>query len=152
MQFEHLVQVNDINDSSDFYITRSQLWQGLLLRAREPNLFLEAVESFVLLEDGDNYLKRELNFPGSVVNDEVFLNPENDVRYKIVTEQGMPAASLDMFIEEPEENSLFVRFVYQVEGQDGAESQASYDSVVQQAYVNTDLDSIRLIKQRYMNQ
>lgn len=152
MRFEHLIQVNDINNANDFFISRAQLWEGLLLRAVEPDRFLVAIESFTLLEQQDNYLKRELKFPGSVINDEVFLEKEQKVHYKIISDKGDGGASLIMQIEEPEINALFVRFIYKVKKNDSLESELVYDSVVQQAYVNTDLETIQLIKQYFQDQ
>jgi hypothetical protein len=152
MHFEHLVQVNDLNEPDDFFISRSQLWEGLLWRAKQPDVFLEGIESFVLAEERDQYLKRELHFPGFVVKDEVFLEHETQLRYEIIPDKNTLGASLTMKIEEPEKNVLFVRFIYQVKSLDEANSQISYDSVIQQAYINTDVSSIRLIKQRLIEQ
>jgi len=152
MNFEHLVQVNDLNEPDDFFISRSQLWEGLIWRAKQPHLFLEGIETFVLVEDRDDYLKRELHFPGFVVKDEVFLEHEKQLRYEISPDKNLSGASLTMKIEEPEKNVLFVRFIYQVKSVDEANSSLSYDSVIQQAYVNTDLNSILLIKERLIQQ
>jgi hypothetical protein len=40
MKFEHVVQVNDLTDPSIPSLSRQQLWDGLVLRATEPQHFV----------------------------------------------------------------------------------------------------------------
>ena len=91
MQFEHLVQVNELSDSSILKLSRKQLWQGLLGRARQPDLFLEALEGFSLLEDTGAYIRRELNFPNLIVNDEVWLVDLQEIRIR-----ALPCTELEL--------------------------------------------------------
>ena len=40
MKFEHVVQVNDLTDPSISNLSRNQLWDGMVLRATEPQDFV----------------------------------------------------------------------------------------------------------------
>ena len=46
LEFEHIVQVNDPANPQVADITRAQLWEGLLLRARCPQRFIEGIDCF----------------------------------------------------------------------------------------------------------
>lgn len=151
MRFEHLVQVNNFENKEDFHLTHEQLWAGLVWRVREPNYFLESVESFSLIEDSESYLKRRLKFSGLSVEDEVTFKPKEKINIKIIPSSDVAGGGLIISIVEPENNSLFVRFIYSSE--EGSDNDApSYDAVIQQAYVEIDVESIRLIKKRYQTQ
>lgn len=39
LEFEHIIQVNDLTEDDLPVLTRTQLWEGLLLRARRPDTF-----------------------------------------------------------------------------------------------------------------
>ncbi|WP_303760749.1 SRPBCC family protein [Alcanivorax jadensis] len=151
MQFEHIVQVNDLAKSELPVLSRSQLWNGLVCRAREPDKFLVGLDHYQLLKEENNYLQRCLELPGLTVNDEVWLTPESRIEYRITPTDQVPGGSLIMEIEEPEPHALFVRFRYCSKHLDEMDEALPYDLFVQQAYVATDIDTIRIIRNLAQN-
>lgn len=146
MQFEHIIQINDPSENNLPILTRTQLWKGLVLRAREPNRFLVGLDTYRILEDNDNYMKRCLELPGLTVNDEVWLTPEERIEYKITPTESTPGGTLEMQIEEPEPNALFVRFKYCALYLKDLDDTLPYDLFAQQAYLATDIETIAIIR------
>ena len=64
MTFEHIVQINDLTKPELPVLTRFQVWEGLVLRARRPDKFLVGVDDYEILDQGPAYLKRSLQLPG----------------------------------------------------------------------------------------
>lgn len=71
MTFEHIVQINDVTKPEIPMLTRFQVWEGLVLRARRPDKFLVGVDDYEILEQEPAYMKRCLQLPGLQVIDEV---------------------------------------------------------------------------------
>ena len=46
MTFEHIVQINDLTKPELPVLTRFQVWEGLVLRARRPDKFLVGVDDY----------------------------------------------------------------------------------------------------------
>src|SRR4051812_3600294 len=101
MRFEHLVEVNDTEDPQALMLTREQLWQGLVLRAEEPTLFVPQLTEATLLARTDLGLVRRLRYGEVVVSDEVRFVRNERVHYDIAAQGEMPRSSLTMTIEEP---------------------------------------------------
>ncbi len=149
MEFEHLVQVNDLDRHDITDLSRGQLWQGLLARAHEPDQFIVGLDHFELLEVREDYLMRRLYLPGLTVEDEVWLSHQEQVQYRIRPSADTPGGSLTMRIEEPQPGALFVRFCYATEHHLQADDSIPYDEFVRQAYIAADVDTIRLIRERF---
>ena len=146
MKFEHIVQINDLNKPEIPPLSRFQVWEGLVLRARRPDKFLVGVEDYEFLEQEPGFLKRRVQLPGVEVVDEVRFFAEYKVDYSILPSESMPAGSLTMDIEEPEPGSLFVRFSYHVQGIENHNDSMPYDQYLKQAYVMTDIETIQIIR------
>jgi hypothetical protein len=148
MKFHHLVQINDpLNPLIDF-LTRDQLWHGLVLRAEEPKLFVPWLDDCTLLERSPGTLSRELRYGTLVVRDTVSFVPQQSVHYAIPAQKDIAASSLVMTIEEPEPELFFVRFEYD----DGnaaaaATEEAMYEEFRRSAYEEADIDTVRTIRQ-----
>ncbi len=147
MTFEHLIQINDLNRPDLGMLNRFQLWEGLILRARRPDKFLVGVEEFEILDQGPDYLKRWIQLPGVPVIDEVRFYPQTTIEYKTQPTDEMPSASLTMHIEEPEPDSIFVRFVYSTTSIEEKGDAMEYDSYLQEAYIATDIETIQIIRE-----
>lgn len=148
MQFEHIVQVNDLSMEEMPVITRQQLWLGLKARARQPDRFVIGLEGFELFDDQGDRLNRRLYLPGLTVEDEVIFEPEHRVQYWVQPNEKVAGGSLTMTIEEPETNALFVRFSYFTHyDREALGDEAAYDAFVQQAYIAMDVETIALIRQ-----
>lgn len=147
MRFEHLVQINDLTKPDLPVLTRFQIWEGLVLRARRPDKFLVGVEDFEILEQQPAYMKRCLQLPGLQVFDEVTFLPEARIEYRTLATETVPVASLVMDIEEPEPESFFVRFRYHTESIEDRGDSMPYDQYLQEAYVATDIETVQIIRQ-----
>lgn len=147
MTFEHLVQINDLTRPDLPMLTRSQVWEGLVLRARRPDRFLVGVDEYQILEQQPAYLKRCLQLPGLQVVDEVTFWHEARIEYRTLPTDSVPAATLVMDIEEPETGALFVRFRYQSASIEHRGDAMPYDQYLQEAYVATDVETIQIIRQ-----
>ena len=147
MKFGHLIQINDPLDPLIEPLSREQLWRGLVLRARNPLLFVLALDSFELVESDENTLVRELHFGKLTLRDRVEFEPMHRVRYAIEAANDAPAATLVMTLEEPEPTQLFVRFEYETLQNDAAAPLDDlYSNFAKQAYVAADIDTVRTIR------
>ncbi len=146
MNFSHLIQINDPSDPSIEPLTREQLWQGLVARAENPSYFLIGVDECQISNRNPASMDRELRFGPLVIRDRVTLEPRVQVRYEVVASDTTPGGSLVMRIEEPRPGALFVRFDYQLFLADAAADDC-YNEFRKSAYVESDIDTVRTIRQ-----
>jgi hypothetical protein len=144
MKFEHLIEINDPNNMLLAPLSRNQLWQGLVLRAESPELSVMGLDACVMLERRVDYLRRELRFGSLRINDEVFFEPMQSVRYEIMASEQFPASTLTMRIEEPYEGRFFIRFVY---GNVNDENDEMVRDHLKQAYEQADNDTVAVIRE-----
>ncbi len=149
MNFEHLIQINDPNTPAVQPLTRAQLWEGLVLRAEQPQLFVIGLERCEILERTGTTLERELHFGNVVVRDSVTLTPDESVRYDVRADDGEIGGSLLMQIEEPEPDQLFLRFKYSttLPTDESTEDARQTLGIVKEAYRASDIDTVRLIRE-----
>ncbi len=112
MNFEHLIQINDPLNPFVDSMTREQLWEGLVLRAEQPQLFVIGLDSCTILSREGDTLERELHYGQATVRDRVTLQDRQSVRYDILPTADYVGGSLTMTIEQPDELQLFLRFEY----------------------------------------
>ncbi|MBB5504403.1 SRPBCC family protein [Paraburkholderia atlantica] len=149
MNFEHLIQINDPLNPLVESMTREQLWEGLVLRAEQPQLFVMGLDSCTILSRDGNVLERELHYGQATVRDRVTLKESDSVRYDILPTAEHVGGSLTMTIEQPDELQLFLRFEYattlpvSTTDQDAVRTQ----EIVKSAYRENDIDTVRLIRQ-----
>ncbi|AOJ32083.1 SRPBCC family protein [Burkholderia metallica] len=148
MNFEHLIQINS-DDPAVPPLTRDQLWEGLVLRAEQPQLFVLGLDSCVVLERTDTTLERELHYGHATVRDHVTFTPNQQVRYDIRAADGEIGGSLTMTIEERDDHALFLRFEYQTTlvVTDDSEDARQTHGIVKEAYRTSDIDTVRLIRE-----
>ena len=151
MNFEHLIQINDPLNPLVETMTREQLWEGLVLRAEQPQLFVMGLDSCSILSRTDSTMERELHYGHATVRDHVTLTPNQSVRYDILATADYVGGSLTMTIEQPDELQLFLRFEYKT-SLPSAEAAADPDAhqtqeIVKSAYRESDIDTVRLIRQ-----
>jgi hypothetical protein len=148
MKFNHLVEINDPLNPLINPLTREQLWQGLVLRAEAPNLFVPWLDSCDLLDRSAESLSRELRYGALLVRDNVTFFPQQRVHYQVPAQQDIPTSSLTMSIEEPQPDVFFVRFEYDDGTGDSENStDAFYNDFRRSAYEKSDIDTIRIIRQ-----
>lgn len=148
MNFEHLIQINDPLNPLVLPMTREQLWEGLVLRAEQPQLFVIGLDSCTILSREGNTLERELHYGHATVRDRVTLTPNENVRYDILATAEYVGGSLTMTIEQPDELQLFLRFEYRTTLPTAdTEDDRQTSEIVKSAYRESDIDTVRLIRQ-----
>jgi hypothetical protein len=148
MKFAHLVEINDPLNPLIDALSRAQLWRGLVLRAEEPTLFVYGLDSCRILEKTAESLSRELSFGKLVIRDRVHLFPPHQVRYETDPQPMMAAANLTMTIEEPDRDRFYIRFEYEDGHTEGdATSETFYEEFRHSAYVEADIDTVKVIRQ-----
>ncbi|MCX4166183.1 MULTISPECIES: SRPBCC family protein [Paraburkholderia] len=148
MNFEHLIQINDPSNPYVDTMTRDELWEGLVLRAEQPQLFVLGLDSCTIVSRTDSTLDRELHYGQATVRDRVTLEHNQSVRYDILPTETYVGGSLTMTIEQPDDKQLFLRFEYKTtlpvsEDQDARQT----EEIVKSAYRESDIDTVRLIRQ-----
>lgn len=149
LEFEHIVQVNDLGNDELPVITRSQLWQGLVYRARKPQHFNHSLHCDI--DDGDaTRFTRRIQAGSSCFLEEVLLTPEQQIVTQTPSAEPIQTRSVTT-IEEPEPNSLFVRFHYRRDliANDPRVDVAAH---LKAAYVQLDRDAIARIRDLTENQ
>ncbi|HWX13176.1 MAG TPA: SRPBCC family protein [Trinickia sp.] len=147
MHFEHLIQINDPLNPLVEALTREQLWEGLVLRAEQPQLFVLGLDSCTILSRTDRTLERELHYGHATVRDRVTLVPSESVRYDILATEAHVGGSLTMTIEQPDDVQLFLRFRYETTlPVPDTEDARQTSEIVKSAYRETDIDTVRLIR------
>lgn len=148
MNFEHLVQVNDPLNPLAETLTREQLWEGLVLRAEQPQLFVLGLDSCTILSHTGDTLERELHYGHATVRDRVTLTPHERVRYDILATEAYVGGSLTMTIEQPDALQLFLRFEYETTLPiPDTEDARQTSEIVKSAYREADIDTVRLIRE-----
>lgn len=144
LEFEHIVQVNDLSNSSIVAITRSQLWQGLVLRARNPEKFNHGLQC-QSEELRNNEFVRIIEAGGNKFCEKVILTPEQKIHTSTLSDLDQLQAESTTRIEEPESGYLFVRFSYRRELPERSE-QVDVAEHLKSAYVQVDRDAIAMIR------
>jgi hypothetical protein len=148
LNFEHLIQINDPLNPMVEAMTREQLWEGLVLRAEQPQLFVIGLDSCTILSRTDSTLERELHYGHATVRDRVTLTPNESVRYDILATAEHVGGSLTMTIEQPDPLQLFLRFEYRTTLPTAdTEDDRQTSEIVKSAYRESDIDTVRLIRQ-----
>ncbi len=143
LEFQHIVRVNEPR-ADTLIITRSQLWQGLVLRAHSPGKFNGAL----LCESTDivsNRFLRKITAGAAVFTEQVILHPESKIETITLPHNNQLVAESSTLIEEPEPESLFVRFNYRRDLDTSTDS-VNVAEYLKAAYVQLDREAIVLIR------
>lgn len=148
MKFVHLVIVNDPLDPLIDPLTLDQVWQGLRLRAESPKLFVPYLDDCAITARAPDRIERALRYGDLTVRDTVTFDPQHSVRVDVPAQPDIPPARLTMTIESPQPEWLQVRFEYDDGKPDAAPDteEAFYDSYRRSAYQESDIDTIRVIR------
>jgi hypothetical protein len=148
MKFNHLIQINDILNPLVDPLTRAQLWRGLVLRAEEPQLFMEHLDDCRIFDKTVDGVSRELRYGNLTVCDTVTFLPLLQVHYQVPAQGEIGASNMRMRIEEPEPDALFVRFEYDIDQPaDPTGEEEFYNEFRRSAYQAADIDTIRVIRE-----
>lgn len=153
MRFEHIVQVNALDQPDLPWLTREQVWRGLALRAYDPAHFILGLEGCAIRaherHDTHEVLQRTLHFGSFEVQDTVTLHPLEQTRIEVQASEHWPRSSAIARIEEPEPGSLFIRFLYELDDTAPTE-QGLPDPMLrarEQAYKAADMDTVKRIRE-----
>ena len=144
LEFEHLVQVNDPNNANLTLISREELWQGLVLRARNPQKFNHSLECTAKTL-GHNEFLRTIKVGNSRFCEHVVLYPDQKICTSTIAEIDQIIAQSMTCIEEPESGFLFVRFSYERELEE-SNQEVDIGEHLKSAYVQADRDAIAMIR------
>lgn len=148
MRFEHLVEINDPANPTLEPLTADQLWQGLVLRAESPELFILGLDGADVTDRGDGWMERVLHFGQANIRDRVVFEPRRAVRYETAATAEHAGGTLEMIVETPTPSALLVRFIYQTTMPSVDESgDDRYAEIVKSAYHEADLDTVRKIRE-----
>ncbi len=148
MKFVHLIEINAANNPLIPPLSREQLWRGLVIRAERPTLFQLGLDSCEITARSENHIARVLSFGKLVIHDQVHLQAMQQVQFHVPQQNDIPVSDLIMTIEEPEPGALFVRFEYDDHLPDSEDSEnAYYNDFRRSAYEESDIDTIRVIRQ-----
>jgi hypothetical protein len=148
MQFKHIIVINDPLNPLIDPLTRDQIWRGLVLRAETPGVFVPWLDSCKLFDRTPESVSRELRYGDLTIVDRVTFVPQQEILYQVPQQKDIAASSLCMSIEEPQADLFIVRFAYDdgIEETEGSVD-AMYNEFRQSAYLESDLDTIRVIRQ-----
>ena len=147
MKFEHLIQINDLQNPLIETLSRDQVWQGLLHRVEDATPFLPGLERCTVVERHTDHLLRELDFGAALIRDRVTLVESHWVRFEILPSETHAGGTLTITIEEPEPLSLFLRFAYATSfASDPRTEDRAYVEYIKSAYQQSDLDCVRIIR------
>jgi Domain of unknown function (DUF1857) len=150
MKFEHLIEINDLKNSLIPRMTREQLWNGLVLRAEFPKLFVSYLDSCTITSRDLDSLTRTLQFGDLKIHDHVQFNFLTYVHYQVHQQGEIPESSMRMSIEEPQPAALFIRFTYD-DGRSEAEDEENevYNDFRRSAYVEADIDTVKVLREMH---
>ncbi len=150
MKFEHLIQINDHQNPFVPKMTREQLWNGLVLRAEFPKLFVSYLDACSITSRDLDSLTRSLQFGELKINDHVQFSFLSFVHYQVPRQGEIPESSMRMTIEEPTPQGLLVRFTYD-SGHTEAEDMenATYNEYRFSAYVEGDIETIKVLREMH---
>lgn len=145
MHYEHIVAVNDPGNPLSDTLTRDQLWRGLVLRIRSPELFLPGVASVQLQEIHPELLVREMQLGNMQVRDRIHLQHLQQIRFETESGEHHPGGTLVVSIMEPEPDFLLVRFKYEKPAS-GDPDEEKFSAYLFKMWQQVDLDSVKLIR------
>lgn len=145
MHYEHLVQINDLEQPDIPLLERAQLWFGLLARAGRPTMFDPSVDAARVVRRDGGVLERERTRGSATMPETVRLTPEEAIEIDVGAGSDFAGSLLRIAIEEPAPQALFLWFTYELRGPtvpvDEGERRA-----IRQAYDYANLEIVRQIR------
>ena len=119
----HTIPIND----REPYLTRPQIWRGLVLKAENPVPFLDAMSACNVIERGDNWLLRDFTLRGEDMQERVTFEPEERVTF--VRSKSTAMGTVMNEVVETNDGEMGLRFTFslEVEGlEDGSAEEAEF--------------------------
>ncbi|KAA3653876.1 SRPBCC family protein [Denitromonas sp.] len=148
MEFEHLVEVNNLDDPAIPNLTREEVWFGLLCRAEDPRPFLPGLDSCEVLTRSETALTRCLSFGKVQIHDAVRWQAMDWICFESAATAEHPGGRLTITVEQPEPAgpALFLRFAYRTTLSETVGDDAKYVEYVRSAYHQSDVDTVRVVR------
>jgi hypothetical protein len=148
VHFEHLIEINDLNNPDIPNLTREEVWFGLLCRAEDPRPFLPGLEACEILDRDEGGLRRRLDFGQVAIHDTVRWQAMDWISFESAANDEHPAGLLTITIEAPEPDTpaLFLRFAYRTGLSEAVGEDAQYAEFIRSAYHQSDVDTVRVIR------
>ncbi|MDC3989466.1 AtaL-like protein [Polyangium jinanense] len=108
-----------VNEPGALPLSRAEVWRGLEMKAENALPFVPGMTRCDVLEKGDGWLLREIEFGGQPIRERVTFEPETRVHFERVA--GAPGW-VDNVIDEQPDGSLVLRFVFGVPDEDEAKA------------------------------
>lgn len=110
-----------VNEPGELPLSRAEVWRGLEMKAENATPFVPAITRCDVLERGDGWLLREIEFEGKPIRERIAFEREKRVHFERVA--GAPGW-VDNIIDEQPDGSLVLRFVFGVPDEDEAKARA----------------------------
>ena len=144
LKFEHIIQINDLDNNQIKPLSRQQLWEGLLLRAKDPGKFNSGLTCKIDLVTNDGFV-RHIQAGESEFTERVSLTFQEKIETATIGQDQPIHAQSSTLIEEPQAGFLFVRFVYRRDLENSEEGKL-IGGALKSAYVQIDIEAIALIR------
>lgn len=144
LEFEHIIQINDPKVPNIPYVSRAQLWEGLVFRSKYPAHFTPNIDCTVE-QIGEHGFVRVLRFGEQMLRERVYLSHEEEVRTGPADADPVLFAESVARIEEPAPRHLIVRFIYRRES-GNTDGNLDVDEYLKSAYVQNDREAIILLR------
>ena len=141
------VPINANLGSEDPKLTRSQVWQGLLLKAEDAVPFVPAMTECVVTERFDGGIMRDIVFAGEPMTERLLYTPEE--RIEFIRTAGIEMGTIINEILEDENGDLALRFAFTLEREglrDGSPEEKEFADTMATGYlvaVQATVDEIR---------
>lgn len=142
LRHEHLIRINDASITPSEWLSRSQLWEGLLHTVLQPQSLDESIDVATVQERSAGVLRREIRRGSLTWVDEAELVTDESVVIRCDSQGKFGGSTFTMRIEEPEPQMLFVRFVYELSGLEEGRTEEE-DNARRSAYQTLDVERIR---------
>ncbi|MBS0374365.1 MAG: DUF1857 family protein [Proteobacteria bacterium] len=146
MRYEHLVQINDLEQPALPVLGREQLWLGLAARAERPAWFDPSIDSSRELARADGRFEHELRRGPVATRERTTVAAGESLTIAVGGGSGYEGSSLAITIEEPAPRALFLRFVYELRGPSVPEDEGERRAL-RQAYYHADLEFVRRLRE-----
>jgi hypothetical protein len=128
-------------------LTRSQIWQGLLLKAENPVPYLDAMNACTVIKRGENWLLRDFTLRGEDMQERVTFEPQERVTFERTRSSAMGTILNEIVTLDDGAMGLRFTFTLKVDGlEHGSDEEAAFADRMSQSYfqgVNSTLAEIR---------
>ncbi len=139
----HTIFINDAKPR----LNRSQVWQGLLLKAENPVPFLKSMSACTVIDRGDNWLLRNFTLRGEDMQERVTFCPEKRVTFRRTKSSVMGTITNEIVELKDGEIGLRFTFSLDVEGlEEGSLEEKDFVDLMFDSYsegVHSTLNEIR---------